>query len=389
MELKDLGIITKEDKEQNSSLSNTEQVKDTDLANNNVQQTQNDNTINETKQDTKEIINTNIENITEQKQQEQNPILEFINSKLENKKFSSVEELEKEIVKLSKYDDVEKEYNEFKNEFGTVLSTYKNPFANEDIKIVNELLKSNNNLNITTALKIKDIGKNIDTASDIDVIKIGMMLENPDIPENIIEKKIQKKYDLPSKEELEMMSEDEKEEYMITMYDVKKESNQYRNKIKEMINGISNKDTEKLIETLNKGKEELIKEYNKYDNDIFVNNKFTINILNENKEEPFVNIEIPKEYIEKNLNDNKQFLVNNGIAPTHETIEVVKEAIKAKYIIDNLPKIANTIASRARSIALEEAMRKRVNPVMPKVETRQNDIDSNKVRIDDIVDFIK
>ncbi len=213
--------------------------------------------------------------------------------------------------------------------------------------------------------------------SAIDYVKLQFVQQNPDYkdqPEKV-SRWVERKY--PSLFDSEI--ESDSQEYMDAKMDLEVEVGKIKRTFDDRLKGIEVPDPVKGQADVEKQKTEFIEKwkpgFSKIKDDF---GKIDISVNSENGKdvEQFMEIEIPKEKKEAYYKFAAEYIVNNNLPDTEESIRDVKSLMNKMYIVDNLNEY-NTMIAEQVSKAEDGKWRKAIHNPKPTKEGVQPKVDSS------------
>jgi hypothetical protein len=235
----------------------------------------------------------------------------------------------------------------------------KNNFANDDVALFNEFVKTTGNRSFDVFQRLN--GKDVANMDDMDAIVLTRMLDNPGLSakEPQLRKHVEKTYNVDP----EQVSEEELEINKIGLaedgYKAKLKLQELKGKLKIPEPDQSAPPTTPVWTP---EQENQAKAIWTAANKAMGEKLSKIPIFMPNNKEPFINFAIPEETqkaIETNALD---FAVSNHMEANEENLTSVAKFMYSELIMRNLDHIAHSIFEKARSMTQEESLKFYHNP---------------------------
>lgn len=274
--------------------------------------------------------------------------------------------------KIKKFDEISKEYEKTKSENEELYNAYEevgNPFVNDKVYKVNKLLSENEDMTIEVASNLVD--GNVSEMSDLDVLKLKEKVENPDLTNRLINKSLERKYDI---EDWDDIDEDASDYINIDAKKARKSLKKYTDiEVPEKI--IPENIQEKIKskeDTAQKSIEEIEKEWEKplsqFD-DAF--KQVPIPIPKKDKEGK-MSAEVYSNYV-LNSDDKAEMrkrvdniIKQNKLSLTDENLKLINEKVIRDITFERLPKIISIAVDKAVNDYKQSASDRKYNPSKPK-----------------------
>jgi hypothetical protein len=280
--------------------------------------------------------------------------------------FSTIDELKKSNipVRLKEIETLRQQNEALLNEKTELTSKLgakpKHNFANDDIALYNEFVK-------TTGIKNFDVFNKINVAEVanmdyMNALVLQRMIENPELAgqEVRVRKYLEKKYNV---DPAQITDPEELEENKIGLAE---DGARAKTKLVELKGKLKlpepDSDDPGAAPKWSPEKETAIKTGWGQVSETMGTQLATIGIPMKGMNEPIVNFAIPEEARKAMMTDAVNFAVSNRMEINKDTMTKVAKFMYSEYLLQNLGEIAHSIFEKARSMTQEELLEKYHNP---------------------------
>ena len=307
--------------------------------------------------------------------------------------FTSVDDLKNKNIP-----NVLKEYDQLRQQNTTLLAEKeelagklnlkpKTAFANDDVALFNEFVKTtgNNSFDVFNRLN----GVDPANMEYMDAIILSRLLENPELAEKEpqLRKHVEKTYNVDP----EQVSEDDME---VNQIGLAQEGAKARVKLQELKGKLKlpdpDQDPPSGDPVWTPEQETQVKTIWGAANKAMAEKLSKIPIYMPEVKEPLINFEIPEETQQAIVTNALDFAVSNRMEANEENLTLVAKFMYQELVMRNLDKIAHSIFEKARSLTQEESLKFYHNPSPldngDKPPAGRGDIDEEEARKQDIFD---